>query len=47
MSHSAQNSCHFGDVPKPISCLDMEKQNLTQQKHAFTNVYLHTHTKLL
>jgi len=23
--------------PKPISWLGMEKQNLTQQKHAFTN----------
>jgi len=23
--------------PKPISWLDMEKQNLTQQKHTFTN----------
>jgi len=28
---------HFGDVPKPISWLGMEKQNLTQQRHAFTN----------
>jgi len=24
---------HFGDIPKPISSLGMEKQNLTQQKH--------------
>jgi len=28
---------HFGDASKPISWLGMEKQNLTQQKHAFTN----------
>jgi len=28
---------HFGDVPKPISWLGMEKLNPTQQKHAFTN----------
>ena len=24
-------------LPKPISCLCMEKQNITQQKHAFTD----------
>jgi len=28
---------HFRDVPKPISWLGMEKLNLTQQKHTFTN----------
>jgi len=28
---------HFGDIPKPISWLGMEKLNLTQQKHAFSN----------
>jgi len=27
---------------KPISCLDVEKQNHTQQKHAFTNQNKHT-----
>jgi len=28
---------HFGDVPKPISWLGVEKLNLTQQRHIFTN----------
>jgi len=29
---------HFGDIPhKPISWLGMQKLNLTQQKHTFTN----------
>jgi len=28
---------HFGDVPKTISWLYMEKLNLTQQKHTFSN----------
>jgi len=28
---------HFADIPKPIFWLGMEKLNLTQQKHTFTN----------
>ena len=28
---------HFGHIPKPMSWLGMEKQNLTQRKHAFTD----------
>jgi len=31
--------------PKPISWLGMEKQNLTQQKHAFTNQDMYYDTK--
>jgi len=33
---------HFRDVPQPISCLGVEILNLTQQKHAFTNMYYNT-----
>ena len=36
-SHSTQNTLFRRRFPKPISWLDMEKINLTQQKHAFTN----------
>jgi len=36
--HPTQHNIgHFGDVPKPISWLDMEKLSLTQQKLTFTN----------
>jgi len=31
--------------PKPISWLAMEKQNLTQQKHTFTNQEMYNNTK--
>jgi len=35
---SAQHKIgHFGDVSQPISWLGMEKLNLPQQKHTFTN----------
>jgi len=34
--HSTQNRS-FQSFPKPISWLGMEKLNLTQQKHTFTN----------
>ena len=37
MSHSKQNRSFRIRSPKPISGLGMEKVNLTQQKHAFTN----------
>ena len=41
---------HFWDVPKPNCCLGMEKLNLTQQKHTFTNqknVLQHKKTKAI
>jgi len=37
MSYSTQNRLFRRRLPKPISWLGMEKLNLTQQKHAFTN----------
>jgi len=39
-SHSTQNGISEM-FPKPISWLLMEKLNLTQQKHAFTNQKKH------
>jgi len=40
---------HFGDIPKPNSWLGMEKLNLTQQNHTFTNqkVEMYYNTKKL
>jgi len=52
-SHLTQNSSLWRRFPKPNSWLGMKKQNLTQQKHAFTNqtkcttTQTHTHTHLL
>jgi len=37
MSQSTQKMGISETFPKPISWLGMEKQNLTQQKHAFSN----------
>ena len=53
-SHLTQNSSLWRRFPKPNSWLGMKKQNLTQQKHAFTNqtkctttqTHTHTHTCL-
>jgi len=36
--------CHFRDIPQ-ANWLGMEKLNLTQQKHAFTNQKMYNNTK--